>query len=131
MAVLGATLATDLFGDPADGGTDPIGQTIRIKSTKFTVVGVTAAKGGIGLDNADNAIYVPAQHRQRFLAGETTYLSTISVQAVEPEEHGPAADRHHRPAADPAQDHRLRDCRLPGDEPGGPRVHRDLHQPAP
>ena len=37
MAVLGSQTATDLFGDPADGGTDPIGQTIRIKSSKFTV----------------------------------------------------------------------------------------------
>jgi putative ABC transport system permease protein len=48
VCVLGSTIATDLFGDPADGGTDPVGQTVRIKSTKFTVVGVTEAKGGFG-----------------------------------------------------------------------------------
>jgi putative ABC transport system permease protein len=83
VAVLGATLATDLFGDPADGGTDPIGQTIRVKSTKFTVVGVTEAKGGFGPDNADNAIYVPLSTGMRFLAGETTYLSSLSVTAVD------------------------------------------------
>ncbi len=59
MAVLGSQLATDLFGDPAEGGTDPIGQTIRIKSTNSPSIGVAAAKGGIGPDNADNAIYVP------------------------------------------------------------------------
>ncbi|MBC7294372.1 MAG: ABC transporter permease, partial [Thermoleophilia bacterium] len=48
VAVLGAQAAIDLFGDPAAGGTDPVGQTIRIKSSKFTVIGVAAAKGGIG-----------------------------------------------------------------------------------
>jgi putative ABC transport system permease protein len=83
VAILGATLATDLFGDPASGGTDPIGQTIRIKSTKFKVVGVTEAKGGFGPDNADNAIYVPLSTGMRFLAGETTYLSTLSITAVD------------------------------------------------
>ncbi len=83
VAVLGSTIATDLFGDPAAGGTDPIGQTIRIKSTKFTIVGVTAAKGGFGPDNADNAIYVPLSTGMRFLAGETTYLSTLSITAVD------------------------------------------------
>jgi putative ABC transport system permease protein len=83
VAVLGATLATDLFGDPAAGGTDPVGQTIRIKSTKFTIVGVTEAKGGFGPDNADNAIYVPLSTGMRFLAGETTYLSTLSITAVD------------------------------------------------
>ena len=83
VAVLGSQLATDLFGDPASGGTDPVGQTIRIKSTKFTVVGVTAAKGGFGPDNADNAIYVPLSTGMRMLAGQTTYLSQISITAVD------------------------------------------------
>ena len=83
VAVLGSQIATDLFGDPANGGTDPIGQTIRIKSTKFTVVGVTTAKGGFGPDNADNAIYVPLSTGMRMLAGETTYVSQISITAVD------------------------------------------------
>jgi len=82
VAVLGATIATDLFGDPAEGGTDPIGATVRIKSTKFTIVGVTEAKGGFGPDNADNAIYVPLTTGMRLLAGETTYLSQLSITAV-------------------------------------------------
>jgi putative ABC transport system permease protein len=81
VAVLGYSAATDLFGDPADGGTDPVGQTIRIKSTKFSVIGVAAEKGGTGPDNADRAIYVPLTTGQRVLAGQTKYLSTISVQA--------------------------------------------------
>jgi putative ABC transport system permease protein len=83
VAVLGSQMATDLFGDPADGGTDPIGQTIRIKSAKFTVVGVAKAKGGFGPENADNAIFVPLTTGQRLLAGQTTYLSQVSVEAVD------------------------------------------------
>jgi len=83
VAVLGSQIATDLFGDPASGGTDPVGQTIRIKSTKFTVIGVTTAKGGFGPENADNAIYVPLSTGMRLLAGQTTYLSQISVTAVD------------------------------------------------
>jgi putative ABC transport system permease protein len=83
VAVLGSQIAGDLFGDPASGGTDPIGQTVRIKSTKFTVIGVASAKGGFGPDNADNAIFVPLTTGQRLLAGQTTYLSQISITAAD------------------------------------------------
>jgi putative ABC transport system permease protein len=83
VAVLGYSTATDLFGNPEEGGSDPIGQTVRIKSTKFTIVGVAAEKGGTGPDNSDRAIYVPIATAQRLLVGQTKYLSTISVQAVD------------------------------------------------
>jgi putative ABC transport system permease protein len=82
VAVLGSQVASDLFGDPAEGGSDPIGQTIRIKSSKFTVIGVASSKGGMGPDNADTAIYVPLTTGQRLLAGQNTYLSQVSIQAV-------------------------------------------------
>jgi putative ABC transport system permease protein len=82
VCVLGASTAADLFGDPTEGGRDPIGQTIRIKSTRFTIIGVTTAEGGTGPENSDWAIYVPLTTAQRLLAGQTKYLSTISVQAV-------------------------------------------------
>jgi putative ABC transport system permease protein len=83
VAVLGYSAATDLFGDPTEGGSDPLGQTIRIKSTKFTIIGVAAEKGGTGPDNSDRAVYVPVTTGQRMLAGQTKYLSTVSVQAVD------------------------------------------------
>jgi putative ABC transport system permease protein len=114
VAVLGSQTAVDLFGDPAQGGTDPVGQTIRIKTSKFTVIGVAAAKGGFGPENADNAIYVPLSTGQRLLAGQTTYLSQVSVQAVE-EEHDPATDRHHRPTSSASQHQRPQLSGLPGD----------------
>jgi putative ABC transport system permease protein len=83
VAVLGSQVATDLFGDPADGGTDPIGTTIRIKSSKFTVIGVASSKGGMGPDTADNAIYVPLATGQKLLAGQAKYLSQVSIEAVD------------------------------------------------
>ncbi|MCL5735513.1 MAG: ABC transporter permease [Actinobacteria bacterium] len=82
VAVLGSTAATDLFGDPAAGGVDPIGQTIRIKNQKFTVIGVAQSKGGNGFNSPDEAIYVPLATGQRLLAGQTKYVSAISVQAA-------------------------------------------------
>jgi putative ABC transport system permease protein len=52
VAVLGANLAEELFGDDP-----PVGQLISIGSTKFTVVGVFAEKGGES--DYDGRVYVP------------------------------------------------------------------------
>ncbi len=76
VAVLGPTTRDDLFGE----GANPIGQTIRIKSVQFTVIGVTGSKGGSGFGNQDDTIYVPLASAQKFLVGES-YVSSISVQA--------------------------------------------------
>ena len=43
VAVLGSQAASDIFGDASSGGQDPLGQTIRIKNIRFTVVGVAAS----------------------------------------------------------------------------------------
>jgi len=75
IAVLGPTTATDLFGE----GSDPVGQTIRISKMDFKVVGVTVSKGGSGMSNSDDAIYIPLATSQRYLTGNT-YVGTINVQ---------------------------------------------------
>jgi putative ABC transport system permease protein len=80
VCVLGSQTATDLFGDPATGGVDPIGQTVKIKSTRFTVEGVAASKGGSGFNNPDTYIYVPMKTAQKLLAGQTTYVSSIGIE---------------------------------------------------
>lgn len=79
VAVIGPTVLTDLFGDDAVAS-DAIGQTIRIKSMEFKVIGVTTAKGGSGPSNQDDMIYVPVATAQRLLSGNQ-YLTTIDVQA--------------------------------------------------
>ena len=84
VAVLGPTVAADLFGTDAtqpDGlPANIVGQTIRINNIDFTVIGVTTAKGGSGFGSQDNEIYIPATTAERFLSG-SNYLSTIDVQA--------------------------------------------------
>jgi putative ABC transport system permease protein len=80
VCVLGSQTATDLFGDPTSGGVDPIGQTVKIKSTRFTVEGVAASKGGSGFNNPDDYIYVPMKTAQVLLAGQTTYVQSIGIE---------------------------------------------------
>jgi putative ABC transport system permease protein len=76
VAVLGPQVVTDLFGE----GTDPIGQTIRIKGQTMTIIGVTTSKGGSGFMNQDDIIYIPLSTAQKQLFG-TNYLSSIAVEA--------------------------------------------------
>ena len=78
VAVLGSTARDDLFGV----NTDPTGQSVKIKNVDFQVIGVTASKGGSGFSNPDDAIFVPLNSAQHFLAGNI-YLSDISIAAVD------------------------------------------------
>jgi putative ABC transport system permease protein len=54
VAVLGADIAQELFGDQ-----NPVGQSIKIDSTKVTVVGVMEDKGVVGSTDYDSRVYVP------------------------------------------------------------------------
>jgi putative ABC transport system permease protein len=54
VAVLGADLAQELFGDAS-----PIGQSVKVGSTKLTVVGVMAPKGVVGSTDYDGRAYIP------------------------------------------------------------------------
>lgn len=54
IAVLGAGIAKDLFGDAS-----PLGQTITIGSVKVTVIGVMEAKGMVADVDYDGRVYLP------------------------------------------------------------------------
>ena len=54
VAVLGAGIAEDLFGDAI-----AVGQQVTIGSTKMTVIGVMAPKGMVGDVDYDGRIYLP------------------------------------------------------------------------
>ncbi len=75
VAVLGQTVATNLFG-----GASPLGQTLRIGTAPFRVIGVLAAKGqsSMGQDQ-DDIILVPLTTAQDRLLGQA-YLNNISIQ---------------------------------------------------
>ncbi len=76
VAILGPTTRNDLFGE----GTTPIGERIRINGMDFTIIGITAAKGGSGLSNQDDTIFIPVTTMGAFLTGNES-VSTISIQA--------------------------------------------------
>jgi putative ABC transport system permease protein len=65
VAVLGADLAKNLFGDG-----DAVGQTIRVKDQTLRVVGVLAAKGGMG--SVDGQLFAPISFVQQRLFGART-----------------------------------------------------------
>jgi len=83
VCILGKTVAENLFG-----GTDPVGQIVRIKKVPFVVVGVLSPKGQStwGQDQ-DDTIFVPLTAAQKRLFGMQFpgMVRSISVQAREPE----------------------------------------------
>jgi putative ABC transport system permease protein len=54
VAVLGASLAEDLFGE-----TDPFGQSITVGTTRLTIIGVADERGVVGNTDFDAQMYVP------------------------------------------------------------------------
>ncbi|MFN2147997.1 MAG: ABC transporter permease [Anaerolineales bacterium] len=55
VAVLGATIASELFGEE-----DPVGQVINVgNNTKLTVIGVFAERGSVGGTDYDARVYTP------------------------------------------------------------------------
>jgi putative ABC transport system permease protein len=75
VAVVGPTVVSELFG-----GQDPVGQTLKVNGTNFTVVGVTASKGSNGTSNQDDVVVAPLTAVQDTLTGYGS-LSQIIVQA--------------------------------------------------
>lgn len=77
QAVLGATVATDLFPDQ-----DPLGETIRINNVNFNVIGVLTAKGGAGFSGPDDMIFVPLSTMQKILSGDD-FLTMMVVSVTD------------------------------------------------
>ncbi|MFA6593789.1 MAG: ABC transporter permease [Candidatus Buchananbacteria bacterium] len=75
VAVIGPDTRDDLFGEEAN----PIGQKIRISGQEFTVIGVTASKGGSALGSSDDLIYIPLGVAQQYLSGSKS-VSNINIQ---------------------------------------------------
>ncbi|OGC56178.1 hypothetical protein A2200_00185, partial [candidate division WWE3 bacterium RIFOXYA1_FULL_41_11] len=76
VAVLGPTVVEDLFGENAN----PIGQSVRIGSSTFKVVGVTKSSGTGGFSGSDEAVYVPLTVAQDIIFGKD-YVSAVYVVA--------------------------------------------------
>ncbi len=79
VAVLGSQVVSDLFGNG-----EALGQSIRINSQTFNVIGTTVSKGGTGFQNQDNIVWVPLSSAQKQLFG-VDYLSSIALEAKSPD----------------------------------------------
>lgn len=77
VAVLGPTVRDDLFGT----GAEALGEKIRINGTEFTIIGISATKGGSGFGSTDEEVFIPISTAQQYLSGGK-YVSTIGVQAA-------------------------------------------------
>ena len=80
VAVLGKKVARELFG-----GTDPVGETVRIKGFPFRVIGILKEKGGSAWRNQDDVVIVPYRTVISRIKGEDS-LNSITLQARSPEE---------------------------------------------
>ncbi len=84
---LGSQIATTLFG-----GSDPIGQMVRLNRQSFRVIGVMESKGGNGFGSLDNQVYVPITTAMAKLTGGRggaptgagKVVSGINVKATTP-----------------------------------------------
>ena len=75
VAVIGTTVATNLFGE-----VNPVGKKIRVGNAPYTVIGLLASKGqsNMGQDQ-DDVVLIPLTTAQERLIG-ITYVRSINVQ---------------------------------------------------
>ncbi len=80
VIVLGQTVATNLFA-----GSNPVGQTVVIRSVPFRVIGVLESKGqsSFGRDQ-DDQVVIPLTAMQIRLTGQN-WLRQIMISAVSPD----------------------------------------------
>jgi putative ABC transport system permease protein len=82
VAVIGATTAETLFPN-----TSPLGQTIKINNTSYTVIGVLKSKGSSGFENQDDVVLIPLETGYTRLFGSNAIrngekiVSAIAVSA--------------------------------------------------
>jgi putative ABC transport system permease protein len=75
VLVVGPTVVTQLFS-----GQDPVGDTVKVNGTDYSIIGVTASKGSNGTTNQDDSAYAPLTAVQDTLTGYGS-LNQIIVQA--------------------------------------------------
>ena len=102
VVLLGTTVVDRLYG----AGSDPVGQTVRIKSMPFQVIGVLAKKGQSPMgQDYDDAVFIPVStYGSKIQGGLSNFISgSIFVGASSPQATAKAErevrsllrDRHH------------------------------------
>ena len=77
VAVIGSTIATALFPT----GT-PVGQTIDVGGTTFTIVGVLATQASVGVNDPNAVVVAPISRVQRSFTGFGA-ISSMVVEAID------------------------------------------------
>ncbi|MGN7941171.1 ABC transporter permease [Virgibacillus sp. 6R] len=78
VAVLGANVATELFGF-----TSPVGNEVKIDGTTFKVIGVLTEQGEELQGSVDDMVLIPFTTAQRFL--EQTVINSVDVKMTSEE----------------------------------------------
>ena len=78
VCIIGQTVVKQLFG-----GTDPVGQTVRIRRVPFTVIGVLETKGQsmMGTDQ-DDVVLMPLNTARNRVLGATTLAKQRAVSVI-------------------------------------------------
>ena len=76
VALMGATVATELFGD-----VDPVGKVIRVGNIPFKVIGLLEEKGQSGPFDQDDLIFIPITTAQKKVFG-TDFSGTVGQIVV-------------------------------------------------
>ncbi len=79
VALLGTTVVKELFGE-----NNPIGETVKINSLNFVVIGILPPKGAGGFRDQDDVIIVPVTTAMSRVLGKD-YLDSIYAEGEAPE----------------------------------------------
>ncbi|MBF0490676.1 MAG: ABC transporter permease [Candidatus Omnitrophica bacterium] len=79
VALLGATVVSQLFGDK-----NPLGEDIKINLVNFKIIGVLPTKGANGFRDQDDVILVPISTAMYRVLGKQ-YIDSLYVEGATPE----------------------------------------------
>ena len=80
VLLLGAKVAEKLFG-----GTEAVGQTVKLGGVSYRVVGVMEKRGSLGFLNADETVFIPIQAGlKRFF--NRKWLNRLTIAAKHPDQ---------------------------------------------
>jgi len=80
VIVLGFDVVSELF----ERQEDVVGKKVQIGGVNFSIIGIAKPKGGSGMINEDENVYIPLSTYQQYLQGDN-YLSLINLQVVDQE----------------------------------------------
>lgn len=79
VVVLGHSVADKLFS-----GIEPVGQPIKISNKGFRVIGVLKKQGAVGMDDVDNAAYIPVRTALKRVLRQK-YLHRVAIKSRDPD----------------------------------------------